>query len=101
MSLTPPCKKSLIQHIKKVNHQDGIWKRANEANPQIRCPTEGHGRIRTREGIKPFWYDGDAQPADLNDLAEPSNESDSDDDSDAPSEVEEDIFTDSDDDDDD
>ena len=98
MSLLPPCKKSLIQHIKRVNHQVGIWKRANDANPQFPCPTDSHDWIRKREGIKLLWYDDDAQPADFNNLAEPSEEADSDE-SDAQSEREMDIFIDCDDDD--
>ena len=43
MGTLPPCKKSLEQHIRRVNFQLGIWKRAHVANLEIPEPSDGHG----------------------------------------------------------
>ena len=42
MGNLPPCRKSLVQHIKRVNYQVGIWKRLIVPKPQVPTP-DGHG----------------------------------------------------------
>jgi hypothetical protein len=55
LSLLPPCKKALEQHIKRVNYQVGIWKRSHEAKPVIPHP-DGHGWIDEDGTLEPLWF---------------------------------------------
>ena len=55
LSLLPPCKKALEQHIKRVNYQVGIWKRSHEAKPVIPHP-DGHGWIDEDGNLEPLWF---------------------------------------------
>lgn len=48
----PPCKDSLVQHIKRANYQTAIWKRSLQPKPEIDSP-EGHGWIATDDGLRP------------------------------------------------
>ena len=66
----PPCKKSLEQHIKRVNYQVAIWKRSHIANPDIPPPTEGHGWTHHDGYLEPLWIDGDTLPLELIDILE-------------------------------
>ena len=90
MATFPPCKKSLTQHIRRVNHQVGIWKRAHIPKPSIPKASQGHGWEEKGGYMDPIWYEGDALPRELIDIAqrEPdtvSSDSDSDSDSDVDS----------------
>lgn len=91
MSLLPPCRKSLMQHIERVNHQVGIWKRADIAKPDIPRTTD-HGWTMTAEGMRPLWYIGECQPHDLGEIAEEQEESETDSDSSSESEDERDEY---------
>jgi hypothetical protein len=62
-STLPPCKKSLQQHILRVNYQIGIWKRAHVQFPEIPKPNEGHGWIISASNrMEPQWA---ANPEDI------------------------------------
>ena len=50
LALLPPCKKVLVQHIKRVNYQVAIWKRAHESVPEIPHPCD-HGWVE-EDGIQ-------------------------------------------------
>ncbi len=64
MSSMPPCKRSLVQHVQRVNYQVGIWKRSYIAEPDIPDP-EGHNWRIAEELLQPLWYDGQEIPDQL------------------------------------
>lgn len=72
MGNLPPCKKALVQHIKRVNHQVGIWKRAHIPKPNIPAASQGHGWKVEDAILKPIWFDGDILPRELISVAEES-----------------------------
>ena len=83
MANLPPCRKSLEQHIRRVNYQVGIWKRAHITDPDIPLATDGHGWTMVDGKMEPLWYDGDVLPQQLIDIVEGSptdDEDESDDD---------------------
>lgn len=69
MSSMPPCKRSFIQHIERVNYQVGIWKRAHIAYPTI-PNAASHGWKLENDILQPLWYEGDIVPQLLADMAE-------------------------------
>lgn len=83
MGTLPPCRKSLTQHIRRVNYQVGIWKRAHISNPEVPDPV-GHGWVMVDGKLEPLWYDGRMLPQQLVDAADASHDDnyESDDDSD-------------------
>uniref|UniRef100_UPI00358E53D5 uncharacterized protein n=3 Tax=Myxine glutinosa TaxID=7769 RepID=UPI00358E53D5 len=92
MATLPPCRRSLLQHIARVNYQVGIWKRAHIPKPDVPLAHNGHGWTQTDEHLEPLWYDGTMLPAQLSDLArtvapgtvnDDDNDDDDDDDDDA------------------
>ena len=83
MSMLPPCRKSLEQHIKRVNYQVGIWKHAHIANPDTPNPCDGHGWMMVDGHLEPLWYDGEALPQELADMTHVSTDHDSDEESDS------------------
>ena len=62
---------ALEQHIRRVNYQVGIWKRAHLNAPVIPKATEGHGWHVVNGCIEPLWVDGPILPPSLVDLLEP------------------------------
>ena len=66
----PPCKRSLIQHIRSVNLQVGIWKRAHISEPIIPNASQGHGREEHIGNLHPLWYKGDILPREPADVAQ-------------------------------
>ena len=66
----PPCRKSLEQHIRRVNFQVAIWKRSHIANPEMPSPVDGHGWIVHEGYLEPLWTDGDTLPQELIDILE-------------------------------
>ena len=67
LSLLPPCQKALQMHILRANYQTLIWKRANEAYPDIPLPA-GHG-WRMNDGVLSInWFEGDLLPKELTDV---------------------------------
>ena len=62
LSTFPPCRRVLAQHIKRVNVQVCIWRRALDHFPEIPSPLD-HGYIITEAGkLEPLWFDGDIIP---------------------------------------
>lgn len=70
MGNLPPCRRSLQQHIRRVNFQVGIWKRAHIANAGTPEANDGDGWALVQGRLEPLWYDGDVLPQQLADIAE-------------------------------
>ncbi|KAG0711573.1 hypothetical protein GWK47_020348 [Chionoecetes opilio] len=70
MASLPTCKRSLTQHIRRVNHQVGIWKRAHVPRPRIPKASQGHGWEEENGHMDPVWYEGDLLPRQLADIAQ-------------------------------
>ena len=62
LSLLPPCKKSLVQHIHRANYQVAIWNRSHIAIQNASKPTEGHGWKLEDGVIKPLWFESPVVP---------------------------------------
>ena len=101
MSNIPPCRKSLEQHIRRVNYQVAIWKQSCDPNPAVPDASDGHGWSLIDGKIEPLWFDGDALPQELIDieanLAKGNSDDDSDDSDDSETEDNAPIYEDSDD----
>ena len=55
----PPCQRVLIQHLKRVNYQVCIWRRAHEQYPEIPSPQEFGFHINSDTGkLEPLWFEG-------------------------------------------
>ena len=83
MGSLPPCGKSLLQHIRRVNYQVGIWKRAYIAEPEIPNPADGHGWVMVDGRLEPMWCEGDILPRQLTSILESVVQSEEEDDSDS------------------
>ncbi|KAG0720108.1 hypothetical protein GWK47_049133 [Chionoecetes opilio] len=70
MASLPPCKRSLTQHIRRVNHQVRIWKRAHVPRPRIPKASQGHGWEEENGHMDPVWYEGNLLPRQLADIAQ-------------------------------
>ncbi|KAH3844340.1 hypothetical protein DPMN_086598 [Dreissena polymorpha] len=72
LSVLPPCKQCLLQHIRRVNYQVGIWKRSLIPDPDKPLASEGHGWTKhTDTGlIEPLWIDGDILSPQIVDVLE-------------------------------
>ena len=91
----PPCRKALIQHIRRANFQMAIWRRVDIPLIESPKPTDGHGWHADDDGsMMPLWFAGDCLPKVLiyNDDLPNMEESDNDDDEDDDDVVEEDVF---------
>ena len=75
MASFAPCNRSLIQHIQRVNHQVGIWKRATIQHPDIPKAHHGHGWKMEESILQPIWYEGCMLPQELADIALDDSES--------------------------
>ena len=63
LSTFPPCKRVLFQHIKRVNFQPCIWKRAHENNPEIPSPLDHGFHLNSENGkLEALWFEGDVIP---------------------------------------
>ncbi len=56
---------TLDQHLRWVNYQVAIWKRAHEANPILPSPTDGNCWTTADGQLEPLWTDGDIIPKSL------------------------------------
>ncbi|KAH3750039.1 hypothetical protein DPMN_184555 [Dreissena polymorpha] len=72
LSVLPPCKQCLLQHIRRVNYQVGTWKRSHMPDLDIPLATKGHGWPKNTDTglIEPFWIDGDILPPQIIDVLE-------------------------------
>ena len=86
MATLPPCRRSLVQHIKRVNYQVAIWKRAHVPEPDLPGATMGHGWTLVDGILEPLWYEGEILPQQLTDIANPRHSEASDDEGDDDSE---------------
>jgi hypothetical protein len=44
-----------VQHIRLCNYQIAVWRRADQPDPDIPLPTEGHGWVLNNGLMEPFW----------------------------------------------
>ena len=65
---------ALEQHIRRVNYQVAIWKRAHLNTPHIPNPTQGHGWHMVDGCLEPLWVDGPIIPRNMEELLEPALE---------------------------
>ena len=65
LSLLPPCRKDLLQHIRLANYQIAIWKRAHLPKPTVPKPTDGNGWTTINGIIQPLWFEGPVIPANI------------------------------------
>lgn len=72
LSLLPPCKASLENHISRVNYQCYIWNNAHIAKPITPTPVE-HGWKLENGQLKFDWIKGDPLPHELTDVMESFN----------------------------
>ena len=79
MSKVPPCRKSLEQHIRRVNYQVAIWKRSHVPKPDVPVPNESHGWTLVDGKLEPLWFDGTAIPKELFNIQDKSCDSNDDD----------------------
>ena len=68
MSTLPPCRKCLIQHVRRVNNQLSIWKDSHIAQPNISIASERHGWTRVNGVLEPLWIEGQVLPQRLADI---------------------------------
>ena len=67
LSLLPPCRRSLLMHIKRANYQCLSWMNAGTA--QLRLPSPvGHGWRMEGHELDFHWFDGDMLPQTLVDV---------------------------------
>ena len=62
MGTLPPCRRCLIQHVRRVNYQLSIWKNSHIAQPNIPVASERHGWTRVNGVLEPLWVDGQVLP---------------------------------------
>ncbi|KAG1696097.1 Sucrase-isomaltase, intestinal [Nymphon striatum] len=65
LSSLPPPRSCLNEHIRRVNYQVGIWKRAHIPKPIIPEATDDHGWVKCNCQIEPKWSAGDVIPPKL------------------------------------
>ena len=77
----PPCRKALIQHIRRANFQMAIWRRADTPLIESPKPTDGHRWRADDDGSRmPLCFAGDCLPKVLIDNEDLPNVEESDDD---------------------
>ena len=57
LSKLPPCRRSLISHIQRVNYRAAQWKRSHILQIELPPPTD-HGWTMTDDILEPLWSDG-------------------------------------------
>ena len=67
---TLTCKRSLFQHVRRVNYQVGVWRRAHLPKPNIPNPIPDHGWEMKDDQIQPLWFEGEIMPTSLADILE-------------------------------
>ena len=63
----PPCKKTLREHVNRVNYQVAIWRSAHQPYPEVPDP-EQHGWTLVDGHLQPLWFQGSDIPAQLADV---------------------------------
>ena len=64
LSELPPCRRSLIPHIQRVNYRAAQWKRSHIHQIELPPPTD-HGWTMTDDILEPLWSDGPVLPPSL------------------------------------
>ena len=73
LSKLPPCRDSLIQHVKRVNYRLANYKKSKDPIFWRPNPTDGHGWQKNENGImEPLWCASPVLPQTLIDLVEPT-----------------------------
>ena len=70
LSIFPPCRRILAQHIKRVNFQVSIWCRALDNFPDIPFPLDHGYHVTEARKLQPLWFEGDVIPMVLVDILE-------------------------------
>ena len=70
LSVLPPSRVCLQEHIRRVNYQIAIWKRAHITRPEIPHPAEDHGWMIHNGRLELRWFKGTALPVILVDILE-------------------------------
>ena len=70
LSIFPPCRRILAQHIKRVNFKVSIWRRALDNFPDIPSPLDHGYHVTEARKIEPRWFEGDVIPMVLVDILE-------------------------------
>ena len=78
LGILSPCRRSLEQHIKRVNYQVGVWKRAHIAHPVVPDVRVGHGWHLVDGKLEPLWFTGNIRPQQLIDIIDDQVQSDED-----------------------
>ena len=65
LAVLPPCRNCLREHLKRVNYQIRIWKRAHIAKPVYPKPTHDNGWQCVDGMMEPKWMSGDFIPQHL------------------------------------
>ena len=68
LGVLPPCRNCQREHLKRVNYQVGIWKRAHIAKPVYPEPTLDNDCQCVDGMIEPKWVSGDFIPQQLADV---------------------------------
>jgi hypothetical protein len=68
LCVLPPCRNCVREHLKRVNYQVGIWKRAHIEKPVYPEPTHDNGWQCVDGMIEPKWVSGDFIPQQLADV---------------------------------
>ena len=79
----PPCRRSLIPHIRRVNFRAAQWKNSHVTMLDI-PPAIEHGWAQSGEFLEPVWSEGPVLPSSLEDIlaGSPGDDSSSDEDTD-------------------
>ena len=70
LSTFPPGRRVLAQHIKIVNFQVCIWRRALGHFPEIPSPLDQGHHVTEAGKLEPLWFEGDVIPMVLVDILE-------------------------------
>lgn len=68
LSSLPPPRVCLYEHVRRVNYQVGIWKRAHCPKPEIPHPAADHGWTMNDRKLEPCWFKGPAIPTSMADV---------------------------------
>ena len=70
MSKFPPCRRSLIMQILRVNYRICQWKRSHLPSPHIPPPRRENGWCQGGRFLEPLWSDGPVLSQSLLDIVQ-------------------------------
>ena len=73
LSRIPPCRRSLIPHIRRANYGLSQWKQAHIPFVELPSPTD-HGWTFSDNHLEPIWSEGPILPESLMDIIKVSND---------------------------